>query len=127
MRLKTIGVIGLARLVVRPIAAAPLPVLGPWPALRSGSACPLIRRVLSQISKVAVQQTSTATEAHIGLRTHTSAHVASWAEWQSPMIAESSGRRGHRRIESSDLPPSSSSARPVSGLRGARQGRLRRR
>jgi hypothetical protein len=31
------------------IAAAPLPVLGPWPALRAGSAWPRFTRILSQV------------------------------------------------------------------------------
>ena len=56
-------------------AAAPLPVLGPWPALRSGSAWPRITRVLSQVrtgcrtaEKYSNRPARRLTRAHVGNR-----------------------------------------------------------
>lgn len=42
---------GYARSWSGAIAAAELPVLGPWLALRSGSPCPRVVRVLSQVNE----------------------------------------------------------------------------
>jgi hypothetical protein len=53
----------------RRFCAARLPVLGPWPALRSGSACPRIARVLSQLTAAAVQQ-------NVQQRPRTTAHMS---------------------------------------------------
>jgi hypothetical protein len=56
-------------------SAAPLPVLGPWPALRSGSAWPRFTRLLSQVrtgcctaEKYSNSPARRLTRAHVGNR-----------------------------------------------------------
>jgi hypothetical protein len=59
-----IAVGGCSPLLLRRSADAPLPLLGPWPALRSGSACLRITWFALHLMAAALQHRSTATPPH---------------------------------------------------------------